>query len=121
MPRQLNPDPFDTTVEPNHQPHLHRLWLGDFPAPQPVAIATQRDGTVRVLPTSPAPLLATVDPGDGAEEGGTWREPPLAREKRERETDWKPGSWRESVAVFGTPIVLLLIVLAVWAYRTWGA
>lgn len=84
MPRQLHPDPFDTTVEPSHYPHLHRMWLGDFPSPEAVAIATQRDGTLRLLPTSSKPLLGTIEPNDGAEEGGQFRDPAPARVPRRR-------------------------------------
>lgn len=68
----------DPAIEPSHFPHMHRLWMGDRPTPVHLAVATQRDGTVRYLPTKPAPLMAEIDRSDAAEEGGTFREPPSA-------------------------------------------
>lgn len=69
--------------EPDHLPHLHRMWMGDTLAPVAVAVATQRDGTMRVLPTG-KPLQATIEPNDGAEEGGQFRDPAPARVPRRR-------------------------------------
>lgn len=101
-------------TKPIHYPHLHRMWMGDVPAPMAVAVATQRDGTMRLLTTSAKPMLAEIDRSDAAEEGGQFREPSPARvPRRERLTvNWWPLAAFLSV-IFGLP-------LCVWAWRTFA-
>lgn len=106
----------DTAIEPSHYPHMHRMWIGDFSAPKAVALVTQNDGTQRMLLTSVAPLHAEIDRSDAAEEGGKFREPAPTRDP-----DHVRATWRDTLLVIGTPTAILLIVAAVWAYRTWLA
>lgn len=96
--------------EPDHLPHLHRMWMGDTLAPVAVAVATQRDGTMRVLPTG-KPLQATIEPNDGAEEGGQFREPMPARVPRRERLQFDGFPLIGLALVFGLGVPLLI---ALW-------
>lgn len=108
--------------------YLHRMWIGDVPAPKAVAVATQRDGTLRLLRTSPTPLMAEIDRSDAAEEGGQFREPAPARIPRVRplfgsKPESTPLTATESASFWGVTLVCVVIfgsALALWAIKTWG-
>lgn len=118
MKQLLDTDPL---IEPSHYPHLHRMWLGDVPAPVAVAVATQWDGTLRLLPTSPKPLMAEIDRSDAAVEGGRFREPAPARVHVNEEGPQNEGaSWRETLLILGLPAAIFLIAFGLWAWKTWG-
>lgn len=105
-------------TEPSHYPHLHRMWMGDMEAPMPLAVATQRDGTVRYLPTKPAPLMAEIDRSDAAEEGGTFREPASAAQRVPRRVkDCDPSGLGTALCIVSCIGVLALLA---WVWRTFA-
>lgn len=108
---------------------MHKVFNDPLLAMEPpIALVTLRrqDGSEALLRTSAAPLLANLDGEHEANAGpGEYYKvsAPIIKTAAQKadEDSFIPPTWRETLTVAGTPIAIFLIVLAVWAYRTWGA